>query len=87
MLIWKNIFFDNLITDLLPDKDTFIVKIDIQGFECKVNSNTFQLDSSSFLLLKFFKKLPAGFWFPQSFMIQWFFNRFIESLQDKSSHF
>jgi hypothetical protein len=39
-----NIFFYDLITDLLPDKDTFIVKIDIQGFECKVKYIV-QLDS------------------------------------------
>ena len=28
---------NNTITDLMPVKDTFIIKIDIQGFECKVN--------------------------------------------------
>ena len=24
--------------DLLPDENTFIMKIDVQGFECKVNN-------------------------------------------------
>ena len=45
--ILNKYFFYNLITDLLPDKDTFIVKIDIQGFECKVKY-IFQLDSKIF---------------------------------------
>ena len=27
----------NHFSDLVPDQDTFIIKIDIQGFECKVN--------------------------------------------------